>query len=65
MKSKVPQATISRLESTPRVQPRITILSMLAKTLGVDPMTISFGPTKGAIKAKAPDKPNETPAPSI
>ncbi len=51
-RSKVPQNTISRLENDKNARPALATVLALAKALGVDPMSIEFGPPRTKARPK-------------
>jgi transcriptional regulator with XRE-family HTH domain len=50
--SKIPQNTISRLESNPMSRPSFATVDALARALNVDPRQLRFGPDPDAPAAK-------------
>jgi len=52
--SKIPQNTISRLESNPASRPSFATVDALARALNVDPRQLRFGPDpEAAARAEA------------
>jgi transcriptional regulator with XRE-family HTH domain len=51
--SKVPQNTISRLETNPMSRPSFTTVDALARVLRVDPRQLRFGPDPDATPPKS------------
>jgi transcriptional regulator with XRE-family HTH domain len=54
-KSKVAQNSISRLENDKDARPSLATVVALGKALGVDPMSIEFGPPRTKARPKAAD----------
>jgi transcriptional regulator with XRE-family HTH domain len=52
-KSKIAQNSISRLENDKNARPSLATVVALGKALGVDPMSIEFGPPRTKARAKA------------
>lgn len=50
--SKIPQNTISRLESNPLARPSFATVNALARALNVDPRQLRFGPDPDAPPSK-------------
>ena len=52
-RSKIAQNSISRLENHRTAQPSLATVVALAKALGVDPMSIEFGPPRTKPRGRA------------